>query len=67
MHFQGPGDDVSMTEEVINVGAGLPSENQPKDILTPTTTIESITKELEHSLDLASAGHGGQIIHHMVN
>lgn len=61
----GHGDDVSMTDEVINVGAGLPSENQPKDILTPTTTIESITKELEHSLDLASAGHGGQIIHHM--
>ncbi|XP_071838448.1 WD repeat-containing protein 44-like isoform X3 [Apostichopus japonicus] len=58
-----PGDDISM--DVVNVGTGLPSENEPKDVLTPTTTIESITKELEYSLDLASAVHGGGVIHHM--
>lgn len=53
--------------DVVNVGTGLPSENEPKDVLTPTTTIESITKELEYSLDLASAVHGGGVIHHMVS
>ncbi|XP_030837707.1 WD repeat-containing protein 44 [Strongylocentrotus purpuratus] len=44
---------------------GLPPESQSRPLsglLTPTTTIESITRELEHSLDLASAVHGGDYI-----
>ncbi|XP_063967145.1 WD repeat-containing protein 44-like [Lytechinus pictus] len=44
---------------------GLPPESQNRPhsgLLTPTTTIESLTRELEHSLDLASAVHGGDYI-----
>ncbi|XP_071494614.1 WD repeat-containing protein 44-like [Diadema antillarum] len=44
---------------------GLPPEEgaQPTSgLLTPTTTIESLTRELEHSLDLASAAHGSDYI-----
>ncbi|XP_033638178.1 WD repeat-containing protein 44-like [Asterias rubens] len=47
---------------------GLPPESgdtgRPlSGLLTPTTTIESITKELEHSLDLASATSDNIVLH----
>ncbi|XP_070539209.1 WD repeat-containing protein 44-like isoform X2 [Ptychodera flava] len=44
---------------------GLPvSDRSLSEVLTPTTTIESITKELEHSLDLASAIKGDNVVQH---
>ena len=47
---------------------GLPPEagssGRPlSGLLTPTTTIESLTKELEHSLDLASATSEAVVLH----
>ena len=49
---------------------GLPPEPTPSrphsGLLTPTTTIESLTKELEHTLDLASATCGDSHVLHRV-
>ncbi|XP_022093776.1 WD repeat-containing protein 44-like [Acanthaster planci] len=50
------------------VSVGLPPEpgssGRPlSGLLTPTTTIESLTKELEHSLDLASATSDAVVLH----
>ncbi|XP_038050423.1 WD repeat-containing protein 44-like [Patiria miniata] len=47
---------------------GLPPEPSSSGrplsgLLTPTTTIESLTKELEHSLDLASATSDAVVLH----
>ncbi|XP_077987647.1 WD repeat-containing protein 44-like [Glandiceps talaboti] len=62
----GAGDAVSVNTEPVNQEPlGLPlSEKSNSEVLTPTTTIESITKELEHSLDLASAIKGDNIVLH---
>ncbi len=45
-----------------------PAQSRPHSgLLTPTTTIESLTKELEHTLDLASATCGDSVVLHRVS
>uniref|UniRef100_A0ABM0MX39 WD repeat-containing protein 44 n=1 Tax=Saccoglossus kowalevskii TaxID=10224 RepID=A0ABM0MX39_SACKO len=60
MEMETPAEEQSTTQSI-----GLPvCDRPPSEILTPTTTIESITKELEHSLDLVAATKGDSVVLH---
>jgi hypothetical protein len=41
-------------------------ETDPNCLTSPASTIESLTRELEHSLDLHSATKGQYIVNHSV-
>ncbi|XP_033122161.1 WD repeat-containing protein 44-like [Anneissia japonica] len=61
------GESTGLVEDMPVVGLPLDigSGSRPgSGILTPTTTIANITKELEHSLDLESASRGNSYVKH---